>query len=253
MQGQDLQVSTQTLVPVADEESSQVADVHFTIDKIAELTDAYVVSGHVSGSNTVWNDLSVRPDYIQVHDANGKVIPIEQTDDDVTNSIRSNSFAFAFKFTKGDYANPLTIEFQSVYISALFDDGNTFTFNAGAQPQVGQSWTVNEALNLLGHEVIITTVSAIHDGAISDDPQFTTGYAIQTKVDDNIFSIDFLDVGLPFGKGWVYGSSGRIAEGIWTEMAYPEGLPTGLVTYQVRSLHYILNGSWQLQLQLPTQ
>ena len=122
----------------------------------------------------------------------------------------------------------------------------------GAPPPVGLSWTVYETLNLVGYEVTITTVSAIHDDTISNDPQLATGYAIQMKADDNIFSIDFLDIGLPFGKGWVYGSSGRMTDGLRTEMAYPEGLPTGMVTYQVRSLDYVLNGSWQLQFQLPS-
>ena len=251
-QGQDLQVSTQTVVPVADEESTEVADVHFTIDKIAELTDAYVVSGHVSGSNPAWNDLSARPDYIQVSDANGTVIPIEQTDDDVTSSIRSNSFAFAFKFAKGDYANPLRVEFQSVVISALFDGENTFTFDAGVQPQVGQSWTINETFNLLGREVTITTVSAIHDDAISNDPQVATGYTIQTKADSNILGLGFHDVGLALGKGTSGGTFGRTADGTHTEMDYPNGLPTGTVTYQVIDLQYVLNGSWQLQFQLPS-
>ncbi|HMB25572.1 MAG TPA: hypothetical protein VKP08_22180 [Anaerolineales bacterium] len=246
-QGQDLQVSTQTAIPATDGNAAEVNDVHFAIDKVAELADAYVVSGHVTGSNSVWNDISARPDFIQVSDANGRDIPIEQADDDV-----NESGGFAFRFAKGDYANPLTIEFQSVYISALFNEGNTFTFDAGAHPQVGQSWAVNQTLNLLGREVTITSVSAIHDDTISKDPQIANGYAIQMKPDDDIFSLDFLDIGLPFGKGWSYGSSGRMAAGVRTEMTYPEGLPTGLVTYQVRSLSYVLNGSWQLQLQLPS-
>lgn len=246
-QGQDLQVSTQTAIPATDGNAAEVNDVHFAIDKVAELADAYVVSGHVTGSNPAWNDISARPDFIQVSDANGRIIPIEQADDDV-----NESGGFAFKFAKGDYANPLTVEFQSVYIAALFDDGNTFTFDAGAHPQVGQSWAVNQTLNLLGREVTIESVSAIHDDTISRDPQIANGYAIQMKPDDDIFSLDFLDIGLPFGTGWSYGSSGRMADGIRTEMTYPEGLPTGLVTYQVRSISYVLNGLWQLQLQLPS-
>ncbi len=251
-QGQDLQVSTQAAIPATDEESTEVSEVHFTIDKVAELADSYVVSGHVSGSNPAWNDLSARPDYIRVSDANGKVIPIEQADDDVTSGVRSGSFAFAFKFAKGDYANPLTIEFQSVSISALFDEGNTFTFDAGAQPQVGQSWTVNQTLNLLGHEVTVMNVSAIHDDAISNDPQVATGYTIQTKADSNILGLLFLDIGLAPGKGSSGGSFGRTAYGTQTEMAYPDGLPTGKVTYWVRNMQYLVNGSWQLQLQLPS-
>ena len=245
-QGQDLQVSTQPAIPAIAEESAEVADVHFTIDKLAELPDAYVVSGHVTGSNPDWYELAARPEYIRVKDANGNAIPIEQADDHV-----AKSNGFAFRFVKADYANPLTIEFQSVFISALFEDGNIFTFNAGAQPQVGHSWTVNETFNLLGREVTITNVSAIHDDTISNDPQLATGYTIQTKADSNILSIGYLDVGLPIGKGWSSGSDWRTADGTQTELAYPNGLPTGMVRYLVRSLEYFLNGSWQLQLQLP--
>lgn len=246
-QGQDLQVSTQTGVPETDEESGEVANVHFTIDKIAELTDAYVLSGHVTGSDPAWYELSTHPEYIRVKDANGNSIPIEQADDDVA---KSNDFAF--KFVKGDYANPLTIEFQSVYISALFEDENTFTFDAGAQPQVGQSWIINRTFSLLEHEVTITSVSAIHDDTLSNDSQLATGYTIQTKADHNILGIDFLDVGLPIGKGSAGGTFGRTSDGTHTEMDYPTGLPTGTVTYRVSGLQYFLNGLWQLQLQLPS-
>jgi len=245
-QGQDLQVSTQTAIPVTNEESAEVADVHFTIDQIAELTDAYVVSGHVTGSNPAWYELAARPEYILVKDSNGNAIPIEQADDDVA---KSNNFAF--RFVKGTYANPLTIEFQSVYIFALFDEGNTFTFDAGSQPQVGQSWTVNQMINLLGHEVMVTSVSAIHDDTISNDPQLATGYTIQTKADSNILGLGFLDMGLPAERGTSGGTFGRTADGTHTELHYPAGLPTGTVTYQVSDLQYFLNGSWQLQLQLP--
>lgn len=246
IQGQDLKVSTQTAIPAQEEESTEVADVHFSIDKIAKLTDAYVVTGHVTGSNPAWYELAARPEHIRVTDANGNAIPIEQADDDVA---KSNDFAF--KFLKGNYANPLTIEFQSVYISALFDEGNTFSFDAGAKPQVGQSWTVNQTMNLLGRKVTITSVSAIHDDAISNDPQVATGYTIQTKADSNILGLDFHDVGLALGKGTSGGTFGRTADGTHTELDYPAGLPTGLVTYQVRDLQYFLNGSWQLQFQLP--
>lgn len=245
-EGQDLQVSTRPAIPARAEESAEVTDVHFSIDKIAELTDTYVVTGHVTGSNPAWYELAVRLEYIRVKDANGKFIPIQQTDDDVA---KSNDFAF--RFVKGDYANPLTIEFQSVYISALFDEGNTFTFDAGAQPQVGQSWNVNQTLNLLGREVTITTVSAVHDDTISKDPQFATGYTIQTKADSNILGLGFLDVGLPAERSTSGGTFGRTLKGTHTELDYPAGLPSGLVTYQVRDLQYFLNGSWQLQFKLP--
>lgn len=246
MQGQDLKISTQTVIPAKEEESAEIADVHFTIDKVAVLKDAYVVTGHVTGSNPDWYELSTHPEYIRVSDANGSAIPIEQADDDV---IKSNDFAF--KFVKGDYVNPLTIEFQAVYVSALFDEGNTFTFDAGAQPQVGQSWTVNQTMNLLGREVTITSVSAIHDDTISNDPQVATGYTIQTKANSNILGLGFHDVGLALGKGTSGGTLGRTADGTHTELDYPAGLPTGLVTYQVREMQYFLNGSWQLQFQLP--
>ncbi|HEX2995398.1 MAG TPA: hypothetical protein VHP14_11265 [Anaerolineales bacterium] len=248
-QGQDLQVSTQTVIPAAEENAAEVNDVHFIIDKVAELADAYVVSGHVTGSNPAWNDIFARPEYIRVSDANGRDIPIEQADDDV-----NESGGCAFKLAKGSYANPLTIEFQSVQISALFDEGDSFTFDATTQPQVGQTWDIQQNMNVLGHEVMIESVSAIHDDEISNDPQFPTGYVIQIKTDADVLSLDFFATGsLAAGNGPVGGSVYRNPDGTQKlELTYPEGLPTGIVTYRVRNLQYFLNGSWQLQLQLPS-
>ncbi len=107
-------------------------------------------------------------------------------------------------------------------------------------------------MNLLGHDVIVDTVTTIHDDSISKDPGVVTGYSIHTKADSNIMNLDFLDAGLAMDKRSPGGTFGRTADGTHTEMDYPDGLPTGKVTYWVCSMGYLVNGSWQLQFQLPS-
>jgi hypothetical protein len=248
VQGQDLQVSTQTVAPSVASEAAEIADVHLTIDKVAELADAYVVSGHVTGSNTAWSSVTAWPDAIQISDTSGKAIQIEPDDEDMT-----DNGEFAFKFAKGEYKSPLIVKFQSVLVSADFVKDNSFSFNAGAQPQVGQTWAVNQTLNLLGHDITVTSVSAIHTNTISKDTLAATGYAIKTKTDLAIQALSFFGTGSQAsGDGSFYGDRSQLADGELSQnLNYPAGLPTGKVTYQIRSMQFFLTGPWQLQLQLP--
>jgi hypothetical protein len=249
-QGQDLQVSEPTAVPSVTAGSTDMANVHFIIDSVAVTTDSYVVAGHVSGSDPAWNDivLSSKLDAIQVSDANGKAILAERDDDE-----ENVPGGFGFKFAKGNYASPLTLKFQAVTISAGLDGGDSFSFSSGAQPQVGQIWSVNQSMNLLGHTITVESVSAIHNDAISTDQQIATGYSISTKIDSSLLNLDFRGSGsTSVGKGDFYTSGYPVVNGVQRlDITYPDGLPTGTVTYHIVNVQFILNGPWTLQLQLP--
>jgi hypothetical protein len=249
-QGQDLQVSEQISVPSAAADAVDVNNVHFSIDSVAVTADNYVVAGHVSGSNPAWSDefLGSDPDAIQVSDASGKIIPIERDDDE-----ENVQGGFGFKFAKGDYAAPLTIKFQSVDISAALDDSNSFSFEAGTQPQVGQTWTVDQPMNLLGHTITVESVSTIHNDAVSTDQKAVTGYSILTKIDSSLLDVDFRGSGsMAAGDGNFNVSGYPVVNGKQRmEFNYPNGLPTGTVTYRAVNMRFVLNGTWTLQLQLP--
>lgn len=244
VQGGDLQVST----PTSSSNSAEAAQVQFSIDRVAALTDSYIIAGHVNGSNPAWDDLSVSPDFIRVSDANGKNIPVEPADNDA-----SGSGAFAFKIVKGDYATPLTIEFQSVMVSARIDENNTFSFAAGEQPAVGQSWTIDQLLTLMGRDVTIQTVRALHDDSVSADAQTTaTGYAVEMKADASILTVFFQGTGsAASGSGSTSSSFDRNSDGTMKiEVTFSEGVPTGTVTFTADHVIYKLDGDWSMQLNL---
>jgi hypothetical protein len=240
--GQELQVSAQLPAPSEGADPAQVDEVSFSVDNVAETTDTYVIAGHVTGSDPTWRDVSVDFSSIKVWDANGTEITVLPDDE------QSSNGAFSFAISKQSYAVPLTIQFQKVFISAGFDNQDAFTFDAGAQPELGQTWKVNQSFVLLGHPVTIESISAAHDDSASTDPRMVTGYSILLRTDSEINGLDFRCA----QTGGFYGSTLQNPDGSQTiQLTYPDGLPTGKINYQVVNMQYTLNGGWKLQMQLP--
>lgn len=240
--GQDLQVSAQTPAPSEGADPAQVDKVSFSVDNVAETTDTYVIAGHVTGSDPAWKDVSVDFSSIKVWDATGKEITVLPDDE------QSSNGAFSFAIAKQSYAVPLTIQFQSVFISAGLDNQNAFSFDAGTQPELGQTWKVNQSFVVLGHPVTIESISAAHDDSASTDPRMVTGYSILLRTDSEVHGLDFRCA----QTGGFYGSTLQNPEGSQTvQLTYPDGLPTGKINYQVVNMQYTLSGGWKLQMQLP--
>ena len=243
MQGEDLQVST----PTSHSNSAEAAQVQFSIDRVAELADSYIIAGHINGNNPAWDDLSISPDFIRVSNVNGENIPVEPADNDI-----SGSGAFSFKIVKGDYAAPLTIKFQSVTVSAKISEKNTFSFAASEQPAVGQSWTIDQPLTLMDRNVTIESVHALHDDSVSADSQTVTGYAFDMKADVDILTVFFQGTGSAVsGSGSSTSSFYRNSDGTMKiETTFPDGAPTGTVTFTADHMIYKLDGDWSMQLNL---
>jgi hypothetical protein len=241
-QGEDVQASTS----MPSSNSTEAVQVQISIDQVAETNDGYVIAGHASSTNPDWNDILITSDSIQVSDANGKNIPIEPADDDVNGSGK-----FAFKIARGDYAAPLTIQFQSATVTAQVSTNNAFSFDAGEQPSTDQSWTINQTLSLLGHDVTIESVRALHDDSVAANAQTVTGYAIEMKTDTQIVAVSFQGSNSSINGRGSYSSLDSNDNGsIKIETTFPEGVPTGVVTFTADHIVFKLDGNWSMQLNL---
>lgn len=238
-EGEEVNISAST----ASSESAEAAQVQFSIDRIAETDGSYVIAGHASSTNPDWKDILIHFDSIRVSDANGKTIAIEPADNDV-----NGSGTFAFKIAKGDFAAPLTIQFQSATVTAQVSTNNTFSFDAGDQPSIDQSWSIQQTLSLAGHDVTVESVRAWHDDSASTKAQTVTGYAIDLKTDKNVEAVLFQ--GSSSSMSGIGSSSSLFPNengSIKIETTFPEGVPTGVVTFTADRIVFTLDGAWSMQ------
>ncbi len=257
LQGDELQVTAQNDVEIEGElaENKSYLDpsnVTFGIDKVAVLDESYVVAGHFDFSNpdpkNSWITMQIDYKDIHVTDSLGKRIQIKESDND---SPEKN--VFVFKFDKVNYENPISIEFQSVVISIYLLNGDSFSFEAGQHPVVGQSWQVNQKMNLIEHELNIESVTAFHNNSVSDDPNQVNGYAIKiSQFDYDILFIEFSSTSDQISTKEILDSIVEDKDGSWTlELTYPKFLPKNKVTYKASRITTRINHPWVLEIKIP--
>lgn len=257
LQGDQLQVTVQNSgkteeEPAHDKSYLDPSNVTFGIDKVAVLDESYVVAGHFDFSNpdpkNSWITMKIEYQDIHVTDSLGKRIPIEESDND---SPENNGFVF--KFDKDNYENPISIEFQSAIISVHLLNGDSFSFEAGQHPEVGQTWQIDQKINLIEHELNVDSVTAFHNNSVSDDPNQVNGYAIKiSQFDFDILFIEFSSTSSQIHSKEVLGNIIEGEDGSWTlELTYPKFLPKNEVTYKASRITTRISHPWVLEMELP--
>jgi hypothetical protein len=253
-EGEDIQTQPQpqTAVP-ATVSSTPVAqsaapinpaDIQFSIDRVAVLQDGYLVAGHTLWNSQDWEYVSVFPDSLHISDADGKEVPFEAAD------VSNQDGGFSYKIKGKNFRSPLTLKVDSVVVNGSPAKAFSFSFDTGKDPQIGQSWTLNQDMDVLG---IKFTIHSVKLEKIEGDSSFSGAktYAFEIKTDPQLHNIDFKYSGEQKIGGW--GAQSRdLPDGTkLLEISYPDGIPTGSVNYQVGHMMFNLTGTWQAEWQLP--
>ncbi|MEA4908543.1 MAG: DUF4179 domain-containing protein [Anaerolineaceae bacterium] len=233
--------------PAGQTEAAPGPALQLAIDRVAELTDGYLVAAHAEWQDPTWQSVYPEFDSLEVVDANGRSLPVAPSEEGASDG------QFAFKVIGKDAQAPFTVKVHALNVWAILEDGGpAFSFDAGTAPHNGQGWRIDQALEVGGYEVVIDAVRAVRNetngAAATEGPN---GYAIEFHAAPQIHNLDFLYSGdPPAGAVWGQGRNGEDSGKIM-ELYFPEGLPTGQVTLQVWNVQYLLDGSWQASWQLP--
>ena len=225
---------------------SASTDVQFIIDKVADLADGYVLQGHVEYENKYWMNVFIDMQNVYIQDADGKEIPLEQTDEG------GHDDEFAFKIATKAFSSPITLHIQNLMIDALFENGPTFSFDAGSDPQIGQSWDINDEVELVGQEVGIYSVRVVEGSNQMDESNPNMGYAIEVDDSENIFWSSIICQGE--NQSMQRWSQGLPADNNHTiyEVYFDDEIPNGSVTCTFQHVHFQLPGSWQIEWSPPS-
>jgi hypothetical protein len=137
------------------------------------------------------------------------------------------------------FTPPLTITYTGQ--STFPADPNAkaeLEFDAGANPQVGQAWMLNQDFELAGHKIRLVSIQAV--------PQSGFEFSFETS-DPAVSSVSVEISGyIPDGGGG--GGSPRLTQGKWSEDLNYAEQPTGKLKVVVSDLMlYGENKTWQIQ------
>ncbi len=246
---QPVAVETQPATNAVDESQGMLADISFAMDRVAKMEDGYLVTGHVVWSDERIENIWVSPEDVAVTDAGGKSLTIEATEE----GTQDNNFAFKIKELV--FQQPLTIQIKSVYVVGILEegDGPTFSFEAGADPQVGQSWELNQDLDVLGQKIRVRKASVVESESGENMQPKSKGYALEIETAPQVSNVFFHCTSLAKPQS-SWGEGRSLESGIQQmNLYFSEELPAGKVEFEINQIHLRVDGTWQMQWQLPVE
>lgn len=233
--------------PLTSTISTDLHGIQFRVEKLVELEEAYLFQGTLDWQGTEFDLAYFNPEYLQVRDAAGQTVLIEvvqegnQTDDPYADQRRTWTIQTASK----DYAGPLTVTLPAVVIDQQVKI--PFEVDLGSTPQLGQTWELNQTLEVVGKPV---TVESVVLEITSLRGQEAYGLAFTVHVDpEQLGGISFSDPeyarSIPSSRG-----SSDLQGNFLLTLSY-DHLPTGLHRIAVNDVRYALYGPWIVSVDLP--
>lgn len=219
--------------------------IHFTLDHSVELPYGYLLSGKVTWDGFKWGNAGVSPENIRVTDAAGVNIPVEPNDEGTKNN------EIIFKLKGKGFKNPLTVQFLALTVLEMHNPVATFTFDAGKNPQVGQTWKLDKKIEIEGFPVTIQTISVIRGDDVNGSNYKNIGFKLDYTINPAIHNLIWICHGKDQSE--IAGMEGRRIDDhqYSSSIYYPQGLPEGLVTCEMADMSFQYNGPWSILTDLP--
>jgi Tol biopolymer transport system component len=110
----------------------------------------------------------------------------------------------------------------------------SFSFDPGANPQPGQTWTLNKTLEVGGHAITIQDVTKDLNG---------DGLMFNYESEEDVTNVSLMDLDHPMLGGGGGGSN--------TGFTYRDGFPNGVITITLTSYDERITGPWEATIDLP--
>jgi len=216
------------------------AGVRLTVEQVVELEDGYLFQGSLYWQETPFNALGFDPYQLTLHDAAGNTIPLEPAEPDVSGYDPAEMrLPWAARTAGKGYPPPLTLVlpvlegFQEVA-------GAAFELDLGAEPQPGQVWSIDRAVEAAGNPVhlINAELRQAEDGVfwlvfrVRVDPAQVTGLTLRDP--DN-------------HSARIGGQGGSDGQGLHTLGFSYDYRPEGRRRIEISGLSTLIDGRWTAQ------
>ncbi|NMC80327.1 MAG: hypothetical protein GYA59_13285, partial [Chloroflexi bacterium] len=219
-----------TIAPAADS-SLQIS---IQIEQVIPVEDGYYLLGR-----TTWQDARFAEVGMGGWDArlqgNGVEVPIEPASfhDVGISDVQPGQWLYKV-YGK---ALPASLTLQMTQAGIQLVQPYTFTFDPGSDPQLGQEWSIDQSLDILGYAVTVRSATFVQQGE-------SHGFAFELEADPALMQVPLSIVeGVTGGYSWGGGSSPRDSQGKIKVYALTNGQFSGPVRLAVQSV--VLAGHWQ--------
>ncbi|MGW8182227.1 MAG: hypothetical protein ACWGQW_26155, partial [bacterium] len=219
--------------------------ITLTLDRVVKETDGYVIYITMGWDEVSNSRLSTMPMSFLVTDSNGQTILVSPIDHP-GRPWNDEERQFAYKMASAPADGPITITVDKVWAFFTMDktremlEQPSFTFSAGTQSQVGQTWTINQHFQFGDLQFDIHSVRMVEQ-----DGYKGYEFLVQTNDSNSLIQLDLADFQSP---------------NFWSEFPSEHGkilLYDGDVPQTVEVLVYkigvILDGKWQVTWTPPTR
>lgn len=210
-----------------------------SIDSYVLMDDGYLLIGSMTWSASDYPAYAVNPiaylGNVTVTDANGQPVAWEEVYDNVTPQNEEYRSYWAIKVATKNFAAPLTVTISAANVTI---QPVPFTFDVGAAPQAGQSWDVNQTLQLFDSAVQIVKASLVSS---ENGLSFQLDVQVDASVVGDLYVITPLTQCMGGGGG--YPTERRSQFQIFMPMCRTD-LPPGAVEMQV--IGAVVWGQWQV-------
>ena len=247
---------TSASTPAAE---SAPAGFSIVLKSVAELKDGYVLSGSFQWSDTSIDQSEVVISNSNITDTKGQDVPFQPVDTGPSADSSPQQIPFAYEITGKDFAWPLRIIVNA--ISVVQPGHGTFQFDAGPNPQVGQTWNVNIDVPVGQHIIHVETIQLT--GGAPNSPNMS-GFQFTMTSDPLVADATVDDMnpiinckggcgggggggggGVDAGPSGTFGAIGPFSYGTQAE-GYS---PAGVKTFVISNMSIFFKGPWQVSWQ----
>lgn len=208
--------------------------ISLSVDKSVQLGGSFLVEGSLRWNDRFPAENGVGAGDMALTDAAGLNVPIEPARPDSTTTEPYRS-SWAFKTNDVSLKGSLTVTMQTVGVR--LSEPASFQLDPGATPQDGQTWSLDQEIQLLGLPVRIVSAQFVEQRGMQ-------GFEVNFKPDSHLLSFDMglSGAGVEMvGNGGAGGSHPDESGGV-VSIALIQGKISGPVTFTI--VDATLRGPW---------
>lgn len=227
-----------TPLPIAEQPTPSLPDygIRFALEQVIELENGYLFEGSATWTDANILPYSVSPYAAHLTDATGRVIPLQWAMPQTSPSGNMQN-RWAFQSTEKPTSFPLTLALEG-YTFGLATQAS-FPLDLGANPQPGQTWTLNLDLPVAGYSLHVDSATWINAPDV-----LMLEFSLSS--DESVIGATLFDLQNSSGQGGGGGGGGEPQPGPFTATVYYENdFPSGVTQITVASLEIVVKTPWQ--------
>ncbi len=226
--------------------------ITLTLDKVIEEADGYQLQGSATWDKQQYTSVMFYFFAPEDHltDGKGHDIPFEMAEDGVSQA--GSMATWALRTNSKAYPGPWTLTIPAVQVVQAIQPGPaSFQLDLGSDPQIGQTWQLDQELDLAGHKLRLVSARLDRDTR-SQNPVIRFIFEAAPEIMDLNGLSDPANV--PDGANQTPGAGGGGSAAspgqIEAFIAYYK-MPSGVHTIRINAISYTLEGPWQVSWDAP--